>query len=328
MIQDDVLTAVKPFLRKMKRTGSENVMAVCPFHRKSDGSEENTPSFSLSLVKGVYFCFSCHERGSLQKFLKLMGVSPFLLETQYKYTLEELSKQVLAEINPISPVLDSNEALPESLLGLFQYCPTSLLEEGFTEETLAKFEVGYDKFYNRITYPLRDCTGKLVGISGRATSANGPRYKVYDEEYKTWGIDPKKLDKRLILWNYDKVYPAAYFTPNYAVVLVEGFKACMWLDQVGFSNVEALLGSYMSKEQQWMLEHQGAGVYLMLDNDEAGHNGRTFVAKALSKSIPVRIVEYPAKQPTDLSPGQVAEAIEQSIDYTTWAIQGVRNGIR
>ena len=69
-----VLEAAQRHLKRVSRSGSENIMAICPFHRKRDGSEETSPSFSMSLTKGVYYCHSCHERGTFKKFLTQMGV--------------------------------------------------------------------------------------------------------------------------------------------------------------------------------------------------------------------------------------------------------------
>jgi DNA primase len=320
----DVLQIAKRFLSKVKPSGPENIMAACPFHRKSDGSEEKTPSFTMSLTRGLYYCFSCHERGSLKKFLFAMGV-PHTHVEQYSSLLEELERYRPPRVDPthLAPIVE--EPLPESLLGIFDLCPTALLAEGFTEATLRAFDVGFDTKHARITYPLRDCSGMLVGVSGRSSDGTRPRYKVYDTEYEVWELRPRKTRKAGLLWNCHNVLPELYFAADGvgAVVIVEGFKACMWLHQAGIRTTVALLGSFMSKDQHILLERMGARAekYVMLDNDDAGFEGRLSVGRELAKSSHVRIVEYDADQPSDLSPDELLEALAGATEYHLWKIR-------
>jgi DNA primase len=327
-VEADIAAIARRYLHNVKPSGPENLMATCPFHTRPDGSPERTPSFAISVVTGLYFCHSCKARGNLRQFLKAMGVTPFAMRNQYSYLLEAASKATPAPRNPtkMRPATDS-EPLPESFLGLFDRCPLDLVSEGFSEEVLQEFDVGFDEKHLRITFPLRNLTGQLVGISGRDVTDRSPRrYKVYDKEYEEWGLPARKTEMSEIIWNIDRVYPDVYFGVGVPLVVVEGFKACMWVYQAGIKNVVALCGSYLKDGQQWLLEHLGGVVYVMMDNDDSGQSGAHEIGAALSQSLKVRMVTFrsSAKQPTDLDPQEVVQAIDQAEEYYLWAI---KNGL-
>lgn len=324
-LHEEIADIAKQYLKGVKKVGSNNIAAICPFHTKADGTPERSPSFSMSVITGAWHCFACHEVGNLRTFLRSVGISHYLIEHQYGVVLEEASRSVPKRLDPLQPNLILENPLPESLLGLFQYCPKDLLDEGFNEGVLEYFDVGFDKQHMRITYPLRDISGQLFGISGRTVTDAIPRYKVYDKEYSAWDL-PTRMDgdnkKRTILWNADRVYPAVMDVQDAKVVIVEGFKACMWLAQCGISNVVALLGSYLSEEQHWIFETIGARLYLMTDNDEAGTKARRTIGQKLARSLDVRVVLYGDAekkwQPDYLDSDEVYKALDEAPDFYRW----------
>lgn len=329
---DEVLTLAQQHLRKVRRSGPDDIMAICPFHLKADGSEEKKPSFAMSLTKGVYFCHACHAKGNLLTFLRDIGLNRGIIERRYRPLIDAVAKNIPAAPDPLRPKVYQLPTISEAVLGLLDYCPDELVKKGFTHQTLHHFEVGYDRWHLRITYPLRDIKGRLVGVSGRAVEeGHQPRYKVYTKEYATWGLPPAvEPDKRAILWNADKVYPLVYFQPptHQTVTVVEGFKACMWVHQAGITNVVALLGSYLSWEHKWMLERLGAPVYLFLDNNSAGRSGAIQAAESLAQSLNVHIVEYPerlieeeAAQPDDCLPNEVVTQVAAAPSYLSWLLK-------
>jgi len=297
-------------------------MAFCPFH-----DNVNTPAFTMSLTKGIWFCFSCHAKGTLKMFLKAMGIGEGLVQTHYGSLIDALRKNVDPAFDPNKPGVICQEPLDEAILGFFHECPMDLINEGFTEETLLHFGVGFDKKHNRITYPIRDFTGNLVGISGRTVTGAYPKYKVYDLEYKDFGLGVYHTDKSRYLWNSSEVYPQVYFSRGEKVVLVEGFKACMWAWQAGIKNVLALLGSSMSAQQKWVLERLGAPVYLWLDNDDAGRNGTKKIGDDLSKSLDVFVIGYEEAQPSDLALEDVQSKVASATDYHLWAVRKYLKGL-
>jgi DNA primase len=342
MLQEEVFSIAGQYLRKMHRVGSDNVSAICPFHRKRDGSEERSPSFSMSLTKGVWHCWSCQLSGTFQSFLHDVGISRIVVTNQYGELLDALRHNHGPTFDPLRPNVVSEDPLPESMLGLFDKCPLYMVEPEysvlldpddpivFEESLLREYDVGFDEMHSRITFPLRDLDGGLVGISGRTVNNGFPRYKVYDDEFKALGYPPHSAaNKGVLLWNAHRVYPATFFgASDQFVLVVEGFRGCLWAIQCGIRNTIALLGSSLSKQQLWILEHLGCRVYIMLDNDDAGRRAlrgyekegqkRPGIAERLSRSLDVSIVEYPGKQPTKLTQEELCASVNNAVDYYTW----------
>lgn len=319
-VDSSVLDVAKGYLTGIKRSGPENIMAICPFHTRQDGTPERNPSFALSLTTGLWICHTCKERGTFRALLQAFSVPGNIIQTRYGVLFEELAHNLERKPKPNKVILDPNPPLDESCLGLFDYISEQMLDWGFTEETIRKFNVGFDTKSFRITFPLRDFAGRLMGISGRTVTDAMPRYKIYDEkDLEPWGVQARKVERSNLIWNVDRVYPATYFKSNTEVVVVEGFKACMWVDQAGVENVVSLVGSYMSDQQCMILERMGGPFYFFLDNDLAGMKGTAFGMRRLSKSCEVHVVRYEEKQPTDLSSDEVLQALDGAQDYFTWS---------
>lgn len=326
----EVLQLAHKHLRKVRKSGPDNIEAICPFHLKADGTPERKASFRMSLSKGVYFCHSCHNKGNLFSFLRDIGYDRAQIERGFRFLIDQVAKNQPPPPNPLKPLVFELAPIEEAVLGLLDYCPTDLLDAGFHKDTLHHFEVGYDPWHQRVTFPLRDLKGRLVGISGRAADGVIPRHKIYDKEYQRWQLPQRgRLDRRAIMWNADKVYPLVYFKhpKDTIVVVVEGFKACMWLWQCGIKNVVALMGTYLSWEHKWMLERLGARVYLFLDNDYAGRSGTINAAESLTRSLNVHIVDYPRRlqededaQPDSCSPLEANEALANAPTYLNWLL--------
>jgi DNA primase len=117
-----------------------------------------------------------------------------------------------------------------------------------------------------------------------------------------------------------------YFAPpGVEIIIVEGFKACMWIWQAGIKNVVAILGTYLSWEHQWMIERLGGTVYLFLDNNEFGQAGIARAGAVLSKTSIVRVMQYPDRlkdeesaQPDNCRPEEIHQSKNNAIDYYHW----------
>lgn len=307
-----IIEIASKYLERVRPTGSNNITALCPFHADS------TPSFALSLSSGLWICYACGAKGNLRQLLKGLGLNDQAIQVKYGATLSKLQQQRPPRPDPTKP-LATKDPLPEEILGLFNLCPLALLDAGFTEETLQYFEVGFDKWHMRITYPMRDLTGQLLGINGRTVEEDesAPRYKVYTHEYAVWGLQEREVvQKSSMLWNAHNLYPYIQFcqTPE-LVVLVEGYKACMWVHQAGIPNVMATMGTSLSQEQKWILQKINGPVYLMFDNDAAGWSGMARVGSVISRSLPAYIVEYDAEQPDGLPLESVREAVQSAKSF-------------
>jgi DNA primase len=337
-VTEEIRGIARSFLKNVRPSGPENIMAICPFHRKPDGSEESTPSFSMSITKGVYYCHQCHEKGGLRRFLREMGVDPSAIALHYGTIIEGAASNspVIHERTRVCSIFNA-EPIEESMLGLFAGYDVTPYLHGFTKDTLDHFGVCWDGWYHRIIFPIRNIVGELVALSGRAIyKEQKPRYKIYDKEYLCWQYPARETwRKNTTLWHGDDVYPRllhrmAGDRAESVVFVVEGFKAAMWLWQCGYKNVVALLGSYMSWEHEWMLVSLGCTVYLMLDNGDAGVLGQQDAAKRLAcgpNPVPVRMVQYPARlaedvdaQPDSLTCDELNEMVASAPLYENWLL--------
>jgi DNA primase len=68
--QADIVRIIGEYL-KLRKTGAQNYTGLCPFHK------EKTGSFSVNPVKGIYYCFGCHEHGDVFNFVMKMDSLSF-----------------------------------------------------------------------------------------------------------------------------------------------------------------------------------------------------------------------------------------------------------
>lgn len=319
---NSIESIARSFLKRAQNAGSEELKAVCPFHRKPDGSEERNPSFYLNRNSGLWLCQACHMHGNFYAFLRSAGVAHLQIITDYKYALDEAGRHAPRPSDPLNPIEPTTEPLDESLLGLFDYYPKLMEEEGFSADLCRQFDVGFDEQHMRITFALRNTMGRLVGISGRTVIDAVPRYKVYDTEYLDFGLPQRKTEKRALLWNAHEALVAINAVRDpYArkLVIVEGFKGAMRVAQSGISAVVALLGSYLSNEQLYFIAKRVPAIYMMWDNNPAGRHGcLEAVPRLMASTTALHFVEYNAPQPSDLTPEEVRAAVEAAPLFQTW----------
>jgi DNA primase len=211
-----------------------------------------------------------------------------------------------AQVLGIDRELDlSNPQLPEHILGTYEFCPTNLLDSGFHKDTLRHFDIGFDLMNARITYPLRDHLGRLVGISGRTVVGAPIRYKIYKREV---GIPKYAIHKQRILWNYDTLAVASNMGhPPDSVILLEGFKAVMWLYQHGWPGGVCGLGTAVSDEQVELLARLTDTLFVFFDNDLPGISATHRASKKLKKYFRLRFANYPEENGVGLSPDDLTK---------------------
>jgi len=220
--------------------------------------------------------------------------------------------------------------LDEDVLDEYRHAPKMLLRAGYAKSTLRHFEVGYDPNNLRITFPIRNVYGDLVGISGRAMlEGQEPRYKIYDSEMKMReGFHiPKEYSmeevKDSVLWHGHVVRPFFYTSEEQSEIFVitEGFKACMWVWQSGYKSSVATIGAYLTDMHAELIASSVQHVVLFLDNNEAGWRGTVRAGRILSSyGIDVRVAKYPdeRQQPDDLTPEEVTFSISKPESYILW----------
>lgn len=326
---EQILRKVLPNL-SFQEIGDE-VKFRCVFH------EEKHASCFLNLSTGIFYCFGCHKGGSIETFLSLLQ----LPQNEVKAVLAGVELEFKPRQTPkYKAQIKQEQLLDEKILSHFAFRPTKLLELGYPEELLWSFRIGFHPERNRIIYPLRDEQGRLVGVSGGSTIGMMPKYKVYrgcyeaneykapsdygtwfDEMYPSYGV----LDKSKLLWNFDIILKRAQYEALEEVILVEGFKAALFLMKNGHKNVVAMLGSWITEEQASLLAKIKTKYCLMLDNDTAGKSGTEEVIFKLYKVSSLFMVEYPCKQPDDLTVENLNQALANKIPVSPLTFKTIAN---
>jgi DNA primase len=320
---------VLPYLDKAKLS-SRNIHALCPFH------SDTKPSFSINIENGMWVCGGCKEKGGLSTFLHLIGLPKTEIDSRMrpvKNTIERYKKQETQKrsLRFRGDSFRGEYLLPEALLGVYNFAPNDLLDKGFNAETLKKLNIGYDNKKDRIIFPIRDLYGNLVGVSGRSTIGEYPRYKVYQGGYtnnegqKCSGDFGPEFDEEFpkykciaskYVWNAHKVYPSVFHSDNdeELIFIVEGYKVALWLIQHGYTNVIATMGSYMSRQQYDIIARMYGRFVILYDNDPSGIQGAKKISKWLSRLMPNRIeictLDSWAHQADDLNEYGLKEAIK------------------
>ncbi|HEX2792572.1 MAG TPA: DNA primase [Candidatus Paceibacterota bacterium] len=188
---------------------------------------------------------------------------------------------------------DSWRTLLESLTASGYGLP-ELQAAGLVKEADGKKGTWYDRFRNRLMFPIRDSASRTVAFTGRALSAddqakylNSPETELYKKHEVLFGMDKAK---------------DAIRTRGFAI-LVEGQMDLLMLHQIGFTNTIALSGTALSKEHLALVKRYADNLMLALDADRAGlAAAQKSAIAALQSGMRVKAVSLPAgKDPADIA---------------------------
>ncbi|HGZ9189843.1 TPA: DNA primase [Staphylococcus aureus] len=118
----------------------------------------------------------------------------------------------------------------------------------------------YDRFRNRIMFPLKNAQGRIVGYSGRTYTGQEPKYLNSPET--------PIFQKRKLLYNLDKARKSIRKLDE--IVLLEGFMDVIKSDTAGLKNVVATMGTQLSDEHITFIRKLTSNITLMFDGDFAG----------------------------------------------------------
>ena len=154
--------------------------------------------------------------------------------------------------------LDSNDSLL-TLLTKKNYDSNKLVEIGLVNNVNGKT---YDMFSRRITFPLWDKDGNIVGFSARIYRGEKDVSKYMNSR------ETKIFKKGETLYNYHNAKD--YAKREKKIIVVEGFMDAIRVSLSGIKNVVALQGTAMTSDQINLLKRLRVKVILCLDNDNAG----------------------------------------------------------
>lgn len=159
-----------------------------------------------------------------------------------------------------------------------------LAGEGFTQEEMVEaglliagedIPVSYDRFRERLIFPIRDHRGGVIAFGGRALSADAKAKYVNSPETPLF-------HKSRVLFNIAGARQAAY--ERGTVIAVEGYMDVIALAQAGFQNAVAPLGTALTSEQIKLLWRMAPEPVLCFDGDAAG---RRAAYRALDTALPL-----------------------------------------
>jgi DNA primase len=147
----------------------------------------------------------------------------------------------------------------------------------------------YDKFRNRVMFPVFDLRGNVVALSGRLLGDNGPKYlnsnetEIYTKGRQVFGLNLAKNE------------------PEGRLILCEGNLDVVSLSQAGFIGAVAPLGTAFTRDQAQILAKYAKQIVVAFDNDSAGLKATDKALNYLEEQgIPVRVLQMSgAKDPDE-----------------------------
>ena len=186
-----------------------------------------------------------------------------------------------------------------------------LKTKGYSDELLVKAglisasEKGvYDKFWNRVMFPIMDANNRVIGFGGRVMGDGEPKYlnspetEVFDKSRNLYGLNRARTSRK------------SYF------LICEGYMDVIALHQAGFNNAVASLGTAFTPGHAALIKRYVNEVYLTFDSDGAGTKAALRALPILKEAgITAKIIRMdPYKDPDEFIKNLGAEAFEERIN--------------
>jgi DNA primase len=305
----DIVNVVGNYIQ-LRKSGA-NYKAKCPFH------EEKSPSFMVSPQKQIYHCFGCGAGGNAITFVQeyeglsfpeaveeLAGRYNFQLE--YSQNFEKEEKSLLSILETLNLYFQENLQKRRDVLDY-------LFNRGVTPQTIHKFRLGYapdsydilsflhrreinfseaeevgvvafddngnpySRFVERVTFPIFSGSGKIVAFGGRTLGNHPAKYLN--------SPTTKYFNKSKVLYGYNFA-KKEMFRKN-SIIFVEGYLDVIAMNQAGFENVVAPLGTAFTEGHLPLVKRgENLVVTLAFDGDSAGVEA---TKRALDILLPVGV---------------------------------------
>ena len=192
------------------------------------------------------------------------------------------------------------------------YTKEELLEAGLLSQNREKGTL-YDRFRNRLMFPIIDVRGNVIGFGGRVMDDSTPKYLnspetiIFNKRRNLFAMNVVKKSKREF------------------IILTEGYMDAIALHQYGFDCAVASLGTSLTQEHADMLSKYTDELVLTYDGDEAGQNATQRAIPMLERTgLRVRILRMRgAKDPDEFLKKYGAdrfrlllESCENPVSYT------------
>jgi len=350
----DIVELVSQYVA-LKKRGREFV-ALCPFHEDHNPSMYVSPAkqiykcFACGAGGGVYQFLMQQESLSFPEAVRVLaeraniplpaeraeepsGLSKSDLVRVCTFAARFYREQLLSPAG--SAALEyargrqlSEESLKRFGLGCAPEAWDALLtaarQGGYGEEQLvaaglvARRDDGgcYDRFRNRLMFPILDLQGRLIAFGGRALSdeqrakyLNSPETQLYDKSAQLYALN----------WAREGIVSRG------RAVVVEGYLDALIPLQAGVDNVVATLGTSLTDRHVRLLSRFAREVVLVFDADTAGAAASERALEMfLAQKLNVRVATVPAgKDPCDFCLAEGADAFRRLIDQAPDALHYV-----
>ncbi len=306
-MRNDITEIVSSYV-SLKRRG-RNMVGLCPFHG------EKTPSFNIYTENGSFYCFGCGVGGDVISFimkienLDYVDAVKYLAqragmevpENSYDDSMSRLRTRVFEANREAARFYNSALNSPIGAKGLEYFHGRALSDrtirrfglgfadddwtslcrhlhsKGFTDSEIVAANLGlkrrngngiYDRFTNRVMFPIIDLRGNVIAFGGRIMTDEKPKY------LNTSDTPVFKKSANLFSLNNAKN------SGNRTLILCEGYMDVISVNQAGFANAVATLGTALTSEQALLMKRYADEVIICYDADEAGQ-------KATARAIPI-----------------------------------------
>lgn len=283
---------------QLKKSG-KNYLCSCPFH------SEKTPSCTVFTDTQTFHCFGCGAGGDVISFVMQIENLSFIEATRllaqrsgieipaYSGNSQNSQRRTrIYEMNRISAnffYLNLINGQDKSGLKYFSdrrispqtikkyglgYAPNSwdtlinfLHSKGYSDDEISDAWLGgrsqktgsmFDMFRNRVIFPIVDLRKNVIGFGGRVLDDSKPKYL---NTAKTLVFDK---GSNLFSLNFAKN------SDSKKMILCEGYMDVIAVNQAGFENVVATLGTAITPAQARLISHYAEEVIIAYDNDGAG----------------------------------------------------------
>lgn len=251
--------------------------------------EDNNPSLRIDKISGIGHCFSCGFKLNLFNY--------------YGILYDNTSIKVLKLKEKIEKIYSSMNGLefPKGII------PWNKDFRGISAKTLTKYEaftVLSGEFENRIVFPLRDISGRIVCFIGR---------HIFSEGKEKYLIKPGKISPPL--------FPSNFKPIANSIILVEGIFDALNLIDKGLNNVICVFGTSTISEENYKeklrdLKLQGiTKIFIMFDGDKPGFIAANRILPLLENmEFLAEIIELEE----DTDPGNLTENDIQALKKLLW----------
>ncbi len=312
----------------LKRRG-RNLVGLCPFHG------EKTPSFNIYAENGSFYCFGCGAGGDVITFimkienLDYMEAVKFLAQRAGMSLPEDTVDDSMSKLR--NRIYEANReaarffysklyskegahalsylhsrALSDNTIRRFGlgYSPNSrfaltnhLKSKGFTDSELVAANLVFksksgngvvDRFFDRAMFPIIDLRSNVIGFGGRIMSDQKPKYLNTS--------DTLVFNKSQNLFSLNN----AKNSGTRRLILCEGYMDVIALNQAGFTDAVATLGTALTMEQAMLMKRYCDEVVICYDADEAGQKATQRAIGILRNTgLNVRVLSIPDSKDPD-----------------------------